>query len=61
MLGNCTMFLNKERPLALLLQLGGIGLIAFDLIDVGPEVSGGMALVGFAVFVIGALLSKMRM
>jgi hypothetical protein len=55
------MFLNKERPLALLLQLGGIGLIAFDLIDVGPEVSGGMALVGFAVFVIGALLSKMRM
>lgn len=55
------MFLNRERPFALILQLGGIGLIAYDMIARDAKVSGAAAVIGFAVFVIGALLSKMRM
>jgi hypothetical protein len=54
------MFLNKDRPLASMLQLGGIGLIAYDLIGSDARATGTVAAVGFAVFVIGILLSKMR-
>ena len=55
------MFLNKDRPLASVLQLGGIGLIAYELIGSDANASGIAAAIGFAVFVIGVLLSKMRM
>ena len=55
------MFLRKERPFAAFLQLSGIGLMAYDLIVSAPSVSGAMAAGGFALFVIGVLLSKMRM
>ena len=59
--GGTLIFLRKERPLALLLQLGGVCLLAYDLPVTDPHVSGGAALVGFAVFLVGALLSRMRM
>ncbi|MGD8956023.1 MAG: hypothetical protein PVJ03_01725 [Chromatiaceae bacterium] len=55
------MFLNKDRPLASMLQLGGIGLIAYDLIGSDAGAAGLPAAIGFAAFVIGVLLSKMRM
>ncbi len=55
------MFLNKDRPLASMLQLGGIGLIAYDLIGSDARAAGIAAAIGFSVFVIGVLLSKMRM
>jgi hypothetical protein len=55
------MFLRKERPLALLPQLGGVCLLAYDLLVTDPHVSGGAALVGFAVFLVGARLSRMRL
>lgn len=55
------MFLNKDRPLASVLQLGGIGLIAYDLIGSDTGAAGIAAAIGLAVFVMGVLLSKMRM
>jgi hypothetical protein len=55
------MFLGKERPLALLLQLSGIGLLAYDLIASEPQVSGFAAMAGLMVFVIGTLFSRARL
>jgi len=55
------MFLGKERPLALLLQLSGIGLLAYDLFASEPQASGGAAVAGLAVFVIGTLMSRSRL
>ena len=55
------MFLNKDRPLASVLQLGGIGLIAYDLIGSDTRTAGIVAAIGFGVFIMGVLLSKMRM
>lgn len=52
------MFLGKERPLAMILQLSGIGLLAYDLFASTPQASGSAAVAGLAVFVIGTLLSR---
>ena len=52
------MFLGKERPLALLLQLSGIGLLAYDLFASEPQASGAAAVAGLGVFVVGTLISR---
>jgi len=56
--GKRTMFLGKERPLALLLQLSGIGLLAYDLFASEPQASGAAAVAGLGVFVVGTLISR---
>ena len=55
------MFLGKERPLALLLQLSGIGLIGYELVASGSTISGWAAVLGLAAFVIGMLMSRARL
>ena len=55
------MFLRRERPLALLLQLAGLCLIAYDLLGAYPQVAGWAALLGCMVFVIGGLLSRQQL
>ncbi len=55
------MFLNRDRPLASMLQLGGIGLIAYDLIGSEAGAAGLAAAIGFSAFLVGVLLSRMRM
>ena len=60
-LGGCIMFMGRERPLAFLLQLGGIGLLAYDLTVSEPQISGWAAMLGLVVFVVGTLLSRARL
>ncbi len=55
------MFMGRERPLAFLLQLGGIGLLAYDLTVSEPQISGWAAMLGLVVFVVGTLLSRARL
>lgn len=55
------MFLKHERPLALLLQLAGVALIAYELLGPDLPIAGGAALAGVVAFVVGALLSSKRL
>jgi hypothetical protein len=52
------MFLGKDRPLTLVLQLGGIGLLAYDLVIGGPLGPGAAAVLGLVLFIVGTLLSR---
>ena len=55
------MFLKRDRPLAVLTQLAGVVLIAYDLLTGAAWMSTGIALVGLALFVVGSLLANRRM
>jgi membrane-bound ClpP family serine protease len=54
-------FLKQERPLALLVQLVGVALIAYELLGPDLHAAGGAALAGVVAFVIGTLLSSKRL
>lgn len=55
------MFLKHERPLALLLQLAGVALIAYELLGPDLHAAGSAALAGVVAFAIGTLLSSKRL
>lgn len=58
--GRCIMILNKERPLAPMMQLRDAYLIACDLIRADGRGSGVTASFASMVCVTGTLLSKTR-